>query len=125
MPSDLLNQLEKRRQELGMPLRVLAARSKIGLRTAYRIFKGGDDAVSIAAIEAVARVLMVDVVCRNKMSSEALIRLRAIFKARQMVAEAQGTSALEGQGVSLAQRRRLERMLISKLLTASPSVLWG
>ena len=125
MVSSLLAQLESRRRELRMPMKVLARKSKVSLRTAYRVLGENDGSASLEIVAALAAALKVRLDCRQEISSEAFVRKQAKLKAHKMAGMTQGSAALEGQAVSRAEQQKLERALTLQLITGSASKLWG
>jgi hypothetical protein len=124
-PGRVLEQLEARRAELRMPMRVLAHRSNLDIRKLYRALRDRNASTSIATVDAIARALWLELGTKNILSAEAAILWQAKLKARKLVAMTQGTSALEGQAVGAADMKRLERVLTARLVGGRPSELWG
>jgi transcriptional regulator with XRE-family HTH domain len=116
---DLIQDLEARRQALGMSRSVLARRSRVSLPTVNRILSGEHENAAFAHVAAIAEALGLEVASVAKNGSEELRNRQARSKARQLVALVQGTSALEGQAVDQHElesmvARTAERLLRSK-----------
>jgi len=123
---DILVDLDRRRRELRMPLRVLAKRSGVSLSTAQRVLEGSTNA-RLGTILALAETLGAEPLRGFKFSksAEAMQREEARAKADRLAGLAQGTAALEGQAVPPGVRLRVRRRIAYKLLAGPPVRLWS
>ena len=107
-----------------MPVRILARRSQLSLRTLYRVLMEHDISVGLKTVVAIADALWLSLDFQHRFSAESVIRLQAIRKAVSLAEMAQGTAALEGQAVSAEQKRKLQRYLVLRLINGPGSDLW-
>jgi DNA-binding phage protein len=120
-PVDILQLLEKRRRELGMPMVVLAKRADLGARTVQRTLSGEADAANLGTVTKIANALGVSFVAKF---DEEMPQRAALQKATALANLVQGTSALEGQGVDSRVLRQITDQLKYKLLSGSRAKLW-
>src|SRR6266404_4675933 len=103
---EFLEQLRQRREQLGMPLAVLAAKAGVPMQTLHRILHGQASA-HFNKVLAVAQALEVVLSARNSVKAREVRKRQARAKAKRLVGMVQGTSALEGQALD---RDTLEEM---------------
>lgn len=120
-----LNDLDRRRRELGMGYAVLAKRSGVSLPTVYRILSGRHTAASWANVVAIAEALGMSAGFAPRVKADRLRHEQARQKAKRLVRMVQGTSGLEGQAVDADTIRRLENLTVHELLAGSKQRLWG
>lgn len=121
----LFESLEQRRRDLGISQSALAALSGVSLPTVHRILAGHGSAASYANVIAVTRALGMSVEAVPMIDTETLLEQQARKKAERIVGLVQGTSSLEGQGLS---RKKLSEMIhktIDELLQGSRRRLWA
>ncbi len=120
---DILRELAQRRVDLHMPIGVLARRAGVSVRTARRILDGSAH-VAFASVLAVADALgMRDL--SHGMRTDAMRQEQAREKARELVSDLQGTSALEGQAVGKSAERDMIARTVTELLSGAPVALWA
>lgn len=121
IPKDLAS----RRRALGMPIDELSIRAGVSVSTVKRFLSGkawprGDRALKIS--ECLGEPGF------NREHALGIERMRmkqAIKKAKSLVCLAQGTMALEAQAVDKATRKRVERMMVYRLLQGPRVRLWA
>jgi len=121
----ILAELEKRRRAVGMPRRVLAARSGLTLRTVQRVLSGEGSDVRLRSLLAMAEALAMEARLAKRTSPEVLRRRQARAKARKLAGVAQGSAALEGMAVPDAALRAVARRIEEKLLGGPAIRLWS
>jgi transcriptional regulator with XRE-family HTH domain len=120
-PTDILRALERRRQDLGMPMSVLAKRAGLGLRTVQRTLSGEAGDATLGTVTQLANVLGVTF----KTQEDDGMRWRAAdAKAKRLASMVQGTSALEDQAVDSRVLRKIANRIRDELLVGSGSKLW-
>ena len=120
-PTDILRFLQKRREELGMPMRVLAKRSGLGLRTVQRTLSGEADNATLGTVARLATALGVTLTAR---ADRGMRRRHAGEKAGRLAAMVQGTSALEDQAVEPRVLKKITDRLRDEMLVGSSRKLW-
>ena len=121
VPRDILRDLERRRQELGMPVTVLAKRAGLGLRTVQRTLSGEASDTTLGTVAQLASALGVTFTMKVDAGMK---RRAAAAKAKRLAAMVQGTSALENQAVDARILKNITRRLKNELLSGSGSKLW-
>ena len=119
---EILKELNQRRRDLGMPIRALAVRAGVPVRTTERIL-GGGSRVAFASVLAVADALGMRDLHRGQ-DILAMRQRQASEKAEKLVKMVQATSALEAQAVDRAAQRRMVARTVTDLLKGPPAVLW-
>ena len=119
----ILKELAQRRHDLGMPIRTLAMRAGVPVRTTERIL-GGGARVALASVLAVADALGMRDLHRGQ-DILAMRKRQAGQKAEKLVKMVQATSALEAQAVDRAAERRMVARTVTDLLKGPPAVLWA
>jgi len=94
---DLINQIIRRKEQIGITVENLAKLSGVSVRTINRLLKNED--VKLSTIECVTNLLGLDFAGNEQVSLSALKRQRAHEKALFLASIVQGTSALEMQGL--------------------------
>jgi transcriptional regulator with XRE-family HTH domain len=126
---NILEKLDQRRRDLGVPYHALASLSKLGIATVQRTLQGTTEA-RLETLDSLARALGTTLtlgVNRQMIaeaSVDAMLSARAGEKAETLVGLAQGTAGLEGQAVTRKARQAAVRELTRKLLTGSRRKLW-
>tara|TARA_R110002049_G_scaffold143574_1_gene305727 strand:+ start:2232 stop:2603 length:372 start_codon:yes stop_codon:yes gene_type:complete len=120
----ILQQLEKRRKEVGMSRSILAKRSGVSLPTVNRILSDHSTSASFANVLAIASALDMKITAEKESPNSDFRKNQAMKKARYLVRLVQGTSALEGQGLD---QDELEEMIdrTSMELLPTKRKLWG
>ena len=118
-----INELQERRRQLGMPYRVLAERSNIGINTVQRVMNGKTAGFMDTGF-AIANSLGWCITSGKKKNIRALLKQQARRKAQQIIKLAQGTAALEGQGINDKVKKDIENEFVIKLLAGSKVRLW-
>ena len=122
--SNIIDELESRRNELGMSCHLLAKRCGLAMRTVQRVLHGEVDA-RLQTLLAIAGVLGADIGLAKRQSIHGMKDRQARAKARRLAAIAQGSSALEGQAVNKATVRKVERRIADGLRAGSNIRLWS
>ena len=124
--TDILLDLEHRREALGMPLKELSKRANVSLGTVRRA-AAGEPGIAIGTVAAIASALGIGDLraFSGARPPERMRYLQAALKARKIVGMVQGTSALEGQAVSQPDRKLLIANTINELLSGTHSRLWA
>jgi len=94
---ELINQIIRRKEQIGITIENLAKLSGVSIRTINRLLKNED--VKLSTIESVTNLLGLDFAGNEQISLSALKRQRAHDKALFLASIVQGTSALEMQGL--------------------------
>src|SRR6266404_591223 len=102
---EFLEQIRQRREQLGMPLAVLAAKAGVPMQNLHRILHG-EASAHFDKVLAVAQALEV-VLSARKVKAREVRKRQARAKAKRLVGMVQGTSGLEGQALD---RGTLEEM---------------
>lgn len=123
--SELVVFLDQRRQQLGVTLPVLAARSGVSLPTVSRILVGGQQNANLATMLAMARVLGVRLNFEAEFDIDDLLERQARRKAERLVGLVHGSAALEGQGLDEDTRERMVRRTVHELRAGSKRKLWA
>ncbi len=120
----IFEQLEHRRQKLGISRSALAARSGLSLPTVNRILSRKNSAASFANVTAVAEALGMTLAATPTERTSEFRKRQATSKAKRLVRLVQGTSALEGQGLDQHELEKMIQQTSSELLK-SQRKLWG
>jgi transcriptional regulator with XRE-family HTH domain len=121
----LFERLEARRKKLGMSHAILAAKSRVSMRTVVRVLSGRHPQVSLENAVAIAQALGLNVAMEEQVGVDELLERRAKEKAAQIVRMVQATSGLEGQAVSREEFERMSRRTVHELLAGSRRNLWS
>lgn len=117
--------IEARRRELGLSQAALAKLSGVSLPTVHRILAGHGSAASFENVFAIAQTLGMNLEAVSNIGTEELLEQQAQRKAVRLAGMVQGTSALEGQGVSRQQKARMFHKTVEELLAGSRRRLWA
>ena len=120
--TEFLEQLRQRREQLGMPLAVLAAKAGVPMQTLHRILHG-EASAHFDKVLAVAQALEV-VLSARKVKAREVRKRQARATAKRLVGMVQGTSALEGQGLDRDTLEEMTEQTTHQLL-ASKYKLWS
>ena len=120
---NILTNLEERRQELGMSLRILAHRSDLGVATVQRALRGRTGE-KFSTVVAIADALGAEVGLVRQRQISACRKSQAKAKAKKLVGVAQGSAALENRAVGPETLLRIQREAAKELLTGSSHRLW-
>ncbi len=118
------NDLESRRKQLGMSVRVLSERSGVPVATLNRLLAGHLSQHKFSTVANVAEAMGITI----SFEAEPVVTVKerqAASKARRLVALVQGTSALEAQAVNRPAFEAMVRQTIHELMAGSPRRLWG
>jgi transcriptional regulator with XRE-family HTH domain len=121
--AQFLEQLRHRREEIGMPMVVLARKAGVSMQTLHRMLHG-QASVHFDKVLAVAHALDIELTPRPRTSPFQLRKRQARAKARELVGAVQGTSGLEGQGLDRDAVAELTEDATRQLL-ASNRKLWA
>jgi transcriptional regulator with XRE-family HTH domain len=122
---NLYEKLENRRRELGLSQSALAARSGVSLPTVQRILSGHCPTASFENTLAIARALGMQLDAVPICEPQEILEEQARKKAKQLIGMVQGTSALEGQGISGKQIAEMVQRTADELLWGSRRRLWA
>ena len=123
--------LERRRSDLGISFPALSERTGISVTTLKRIFSGTAKNPTLHSLQALARVLGVELRINGSMtvvSKRSVAEMREIAaneKAEQLVKLVQGTSALESQSVGPEVVRTMVAQTVRELLAGPNRKLWA
>ncbi len=124
-PQSLFEKLEIRRQELGLSQSALAHLSGVSLPTVHRILTAHSPAASFENILAIAQTLGMRLDAVPMLDAQAMLEQQARNKAEYLVGLVQGTSALEGQGISEKRITQMIQKTAQELLSGSRRKLWA
>jgi transcriptional regulator with XRE-family HTH domain len=120
---DILDILSRRRRYLGMPYEELGRRSGVPISTLKRVM-GGEVKAGFSAVAAIADALGVHFAAAPAEDVALMRERQAHDKAKSLVAQVQGTSALEAQAVGRTDIKLMEQRTVAELLVGSSSRLW-
>ena len=120
----IIGSLQRRRQNLGMPLQVLAKRANLGPATVQRALCAGAS-VRLDTLLASARGLEMTIFTAEDRLDSEILADQAQNKTRQLAGIAQASAGLEGQAVSDEVRKDVERQITINLLAGSKKRLWA
>ncbi|HEV3079796.1 MAG TPA: helix-turn-helix transcriptional regulator [Gemmataceae bacterium] len=120
--TEFLEQLRQRREQLGMPLAVLAAKAGVPMQTLHRILHG-EASAHFDKVLAVAQALEV-VLSAQKVKAREVRKRQARATAKRLVGMVQGTSGLEGQALDRDTLEEMTEQTTHQLL-ASKYKLWS
>ena len=118
-------ELNERRQRLGMTFEALSKRSEVPVSTLKAIFKKGIEHATFANVAAIADALGVEIEFTSEVDSYELLHQQALKKARELVGMVQGTSGLESQAVGQNQIEKMVSQLVHQLMAGSRRKLWA
>ena len=121
----LFEKLEYRRRELGLSQSALSERSGVSLPTVQRILSGHSPAASFDNTLAIAQAMGMQIDVVPTLNASEVLEQQARKKAERLVRMVQGTSALEGQGVSARHIGQMVKKTIQELLAGSRRRLWA
>jgi transcriptional regulator with XRE-family HTH domain len=113
--TELLEILNRRRHELGMPIAAVCRRSGVHPSTVRRLLAGELSVAGFGIVRAVASALGVMIIVREE-SVIQMKRKAARAAAAKILRTVQATSALESQAVSLGMLKMIEERIMNQLL---------
>jgi transcriptional regulator with XRE-family HTH domain len=119
-----LNDLQQRKQELGLSNAAISRRSGVSISTVERVFAGRGEGVSIGRIQKIAEALEAEVRSIPTADAGDVLDQRARRIAQGIVSSVQGSMGLEAQAVSKSQLRRMVEQTIHELRAGPKRVLW-
>jgi transcriptional regulator with XRE-family HTH domain len=119
-----LTKLDARRRQLGMTIDVVAKRSGVSRATVERVLSGRYGSASFDTVQQIASALGATVEIANQVDPYVMLEQQAILKAEELMRIVQGTSALEGQGVSEATYVFMLKQAVHRLLAGPKRRLW-
>lgn len=125
MAETLFEKLEKRRQELGMPITALSQRSGVPLPTLNKILSGKSPNASITTCGQIAAALGSTVDVFHQGASEQVREQEAIRKATWLASMTAGTMAMENQTIDEQMKQQLINRTTYSLLSGSRHRLWS
>lgn len=120
--TNLTQELDARRRDLGMSCRALARRAGVGLATVQRALSHGN--ATAETLQKLGSALGVSLHVTSVRTPSAMREEQARAKARRLVALVQGTSALEAQGVDARALEAMVERTIVELLKGPNLRLW-
>ncbi len=121
---NISNQMNDRRQEIGLSISALARLSGLNRNTVRRALQSPAHE-RVSTLLAIANVLGVSIGVTHPRTISAVRKDRAKSKAIEIVEMAQGNFALEGQAVSDEEERRIIRKVAERLLSGKNIRLWS
>ena len=121
--TDYSTALRLRQKRLRISIAQIALRTGLSIATVNRVLAGKPE-TSFANVQAVGMALGLGLGFRPLRRARTLRMRQAIGKARRLVEIAHGNAALEGQGVSKASARQLQKQVTKRLLKRKQS-LWN
>lgn len=123
MPT-IIDNINLQARELGISQPVIARLTGISLPTVKRIMAGRYSGARLADVEAIARVLGLELQSVVRTDADTLRLKRAEQKAAKIAKQVQATSALEAQGVDEATLRGIRNEIVHGLMAGPKSKLW-
>lgn len=120
---EAIQRLKTRLKQLGMTYDVVAKRSHTSRATVERFFRG--QSVGLEQAQRIAQALGVALQFTPLVDVQVMREQQGEKKARQLVAQVQGTSALEQQAVPENEIEAMIRQTKHQLLAGSKRRLWG
>ena len=120
----LLDVLNRRRNELGMPITAVSRRSRVHPSTVTRLLSGDLSVAGFGTVCQVAHALGVQIVVREKPVGM-MKRQAARAAAVEILKSVQATSALEAQAVGPRALKLLEERIVAQLLSGPGYKLWA
>lgn len=117
-----IEQLERRRREIGMSQAALAKRSGVSLPTVQRILSGHHSTAHFASVLAISNALGIEIEVK---SDREFTKEVATEKARRLVGAVQATSGLEGQAVEPHKLSEMIDSAVHSLMAGSRRKLWA
>lgn len=121
----ILNELGQRRRDLGLSYKQLADRTGLSLQTIQRLLGGRCTNAQIRTVAAVAEILGAEVGLIRKRPINTIRREQASRKAKKLVQASQASAALEGQAVEKETLKKVERVIMERLLAGPKVRLWS
>ena len=119
----LLGVLNRRRNELEMPISAISRRSRVHPSTVNRLLSGDLSVAGFGTVCRIANALGVDITIREQGVS-LMKRNAAKAAAAAILKSVQATSALEAQAVGPRALKLLEERIVAQLLAGPGSKLW-
>lgn len=123
--SNIVRQLNQRREHLGISQNRLAEMTGVSLPTVQRFFSDQGANVSIETASNIAQALGMALAPKEIIHEQKLLEEQARKKAHALATMVQGTSALEGQGLSASSYKAIESRLFHELMAGSRRKLWS
>ncbi len=121
---DILDALNRRRRDLGMSYGELSRRCGVSISTLKRVM-GGEVTAGFSTVSAIADALGVHFAKAPAEDIASMRQRQARAKARSLVAQVQGTSALEAQAVARTDVELMEQRTAAELLSGPAKRLWA
>ncbi|MHC4563301.1 MAG: helix-turn-helix domain-containing protein [Planctomycetota bacterium] len=121
---DIIGRIQQRRRDLGMPYRVVAERSGLGVRAVQSVLTG-KATPRLDTILSIAQALGVGIGVAQVNSERAMRERQAKLKAGKLAAIAQGSAALEGQAATDTTLTNVRRRIMNELLAGPNLRLWS
>jgi transcriptional regulator with XRE-family HTH domain len=128
---ELLDRLDRRREDIGMSKKQLATRARIPIATLNRVLSGKEKRLAIDKIGALAGALGVVVHVGSTMALEELespfelCQKEAKRKAARVVRMVQGTMGLEAQALDANDVKDMVEQTTCELMAGSRRKLWS
>jgi len=124
MSTQTLEKLNTRRKALDMSYPALASRSGVSEATVKRILSGKSKRVRLDNVEAIAKALGMGLDIGDSSNAVDYRRSVASKKARWIMQQVQGTSALEAQALPQAEYEAMVSRTTEELLAGPARRLW-
>ncbi len=123
---NISNQMNDRRQKIGLSISALARLSGLNRNTVGRAMRSPAHE-QFSTLMAIGNVLGVNIGVTQQRTKtiNAVREARAKYKATELVEMAQGNFALEGQAVNEEEETRIIRMVVEQLLSGKNIRLWS
>jgi len=103
---------------------VVAQRSGVSRSTVERVLSGHYGSASFDTVQAIAEAVGATVSIEDAVNTDDMLESQAKLKAEAILNLVQGTSALEGQGLTQAAAQSMIRQAVHRLLAGSKRTLW-
>ncbi len=123
--TSLLEPMQRRRHELGIPYAELAARAGVSVSTAKRVLSGSMGRASMEHVVALLRAMGMSLTVSADVSSVAFREEAARQQADRLARMVEGTSALEAQEVDATTAADLRRESVHRLMAGPPRRVWA
>ena len=118
----IIKDLDAQRKRLGLSVKNLAKQAGVGSATVSRLFSG-QTGTTLDTLLKVAAVLGCSLEVKGHQATD-LRRRRAEQKAEMLIAQLQGTMALEAQAVDPRALEKIKDQMVAQMLKGSDRKLW-
>ena len=125
MTKNIINKLNLRREHLGISQKRLSEMTGIPLSVIHKLFSGRKANISNEMFSKITRTLGLSLSLEETTDKRSLLEKQAHKKASILASMIQGTSALEGHGLTAKCYAEIEGWLFRELMTGSKWRLWS